>query len=423
MRGHPPFVVVSKYIVVRVLSLGLLLAVPREELLDHFCNLMPQGYRYRADLAALDACRPGGPLAVARAPVRTVLTVPKWTSALQVCPDAAFGSYIVRGLTEGFRIGYDYQQRRGRGRRNLASAAAHPREVDAYLTEELARGRVVGPLRAAVAQTVHTSPFGVIPKSGKPGRWRLILDLSAPLGASINTGISPELSSIRYARVEHAVRALGRLGPGALMAKVDLKSAYRVVPVHPDDHHLLGMAWRGGVYLDTALPFGLRSAPKIFSAVADALLWSMYEAGLTFGLHYLDDFFFAGRAHEWTCHADLSLVLLTCARLGVPVATDKVKGPIPVLTFLGIQLDSVAGCLRLPARKLERLKSELARPLCARAVSKRNLLSVIGLLHHAATVNRSGRAFLRRLINLSMVPRHMDHYVRLNKEARADLRW
>ena len=246
-------------------------------------------------------------------------------------------------------------------------------------------------------------------------RWRLILELSAPLGASINTGISRELSSIRYARVEHAVRALVRLGRGALMAEVDLKSAYRVVPVHPDDHHLLGMAWRDGVYLDTALPFGLRSAPKIFSAVADALLWAMYDDGLTFGLHYLDDFLFASRAHEGACHTDLSRALLTCARLGVPVATDKVEGPVAVITFLGIELDSVARCLRLPARKLDRLRNELARLLRSRAVSKRDLLSVIGLLHYAATVNRPGRAFLRRLINISMVPRHMDHYVRLNR--------
>ena len=104
-------------------------------------------------------------------------------------------------------------------------------------------------------------------------------------------------------------------------------------------------------------------------------------------------------------------------------ATDRVKGPVPVLAFLGIELDSVAGCLRLPARKLERLTDELARLMRCLAVSKRDLLSVTDMLHHVATVNLSGRAFLRRLINLSMVPRHMDHYVRLNSEAWADLNW
>jgi hypothetical protein len=54
------------------------------------------------------------------------------------------------------------------------------------------------------------------------------------------------------------------------MAKVDIKKAYRMIPVHPADRHLLGMQWDGQLILDAALPFGLRSAPKIFTAVADA---------------------------------------------------------------------------------------------------------------------------------------------------------
>ena len=138
--------------------------------------------------------------------------------------------------------------------------------------------------------------------------------------------LTPELSSSRYVRLEHAVRALVRLDRGTLMSKVDLESASLVVLMHPDDHNLLRMAWRDGVYLDTALPFGLRSAPKI-SAIADAFLWAMYDAGLPFGLHYLDDFFFAGRAHERSCHTDLSLALLTCARLGFDRRNGHGKGP------------------------------------------------------------------------------------------------
>ena len=45
------------------------------------------------------------------------------------------------------------------------------------------------------------------------------------------------------------------------MAKVDIENNYRLVPVHPDYHHLLGMSWRNATYVDSALPFGLRS-PK-----------------------------------------------------------------------------------------------------------------------------------------------------------------
>jgi len=46
-----------------------------------------------------------------------------------------------------------------------------------------------------------------------------------------------------------------------MMVKVDVKSAYRNVPVHPEDKWLMGMAWRVVLFVDTALPFGLWSAP------------------------------------------------------------------------------------------------------------------------------------------------------------------
>ena len=62
------------------------------------------------------------------------------------------------------------------------------------------------------------------------------------------------------------------LGRGTMLAKIDLKDAYRIVPVHPDDYHLIGVTWNGHAYLDRALPFGLRSALKIFSAIADLVL-------------------------------------------------------------------------------------------------------------------------------------------------------
>lgn len=74
--------------------------------------------------------------------------------------------------------------------------------------------------------------------------------------------------------VEDAAREVLRQGPDALLAKVDIKGAYRNIPVHPDDRWLLGMQWEGALLnLWTLLPFGLRSAPKIFTALADAAVW------------------------------------------------------------------------------------------------------------------------------------------------------
>ena len=93
-----------------------------------------------------------------------------------------------------------------------------------------------------------------------------------------------------YASIDDATNCILHLGPGTVLIKIDLKNAYRFVPVHPQDQHLLAMSWEGGTYVDHALPFGLRSAPKIFLAVADMLAWALHWAGIENQIHYLDDF-------------------------------------------------------------------------------------------------------------------------------------
>ena len=66
----------------------------------------------------------------------------------------------------------------------------------------------------------------------------MIVDLSSPTGGSINDGIPPEWCSLK---VDDVARHVAQLGRGALLAKMDIQQAYRMVPVHPDDRALLGM--------------------------------------------------------------------------------------------------------------------------------------------------------------------------------------
>ena len=97
------------------------------------------------------------------------------------------------------------------------------------------------------------------------------MDLSHPAGSIVNDGNEPELCSLHYTSVDEAAKLVNTVGVRAQIVKLDLESAYCIVPVHPDDRPLLGMAWKGSWYMDTVLPFGLRSAPKIFNVVADTL--------------------------------------------------------------------------------------------------------------------------------------------------------
>ena len=175
----------------------------------------------------------------------------------------------------------------------------------------------------------------MVPKGHTPGKWRLITDLSHPEGGSVNEGIPSEWCSLKFISVEAVAVAARRLGTGAMLAKLDIKSAYRLVPVHPDDRWLLGVELYGDHYVDGVLPFGLRSAPKIFTAVADALQWAMVRSGVSAVEHYLDDFITMGPPGSQECRVNLDRILAVCAELGVPLALDKLEGPTTKLTFLG----------------------------------------------------------------------------------------
>ena len=138
------------------------------------------------------------------------------------------------------------------------------------------------------------------------------MDLTYPEEGSINDGITPELCSLQYPSVDDVVRAVLSLGRGTNLVKFDIQSAYRVIPVHPLDRQLLGIVWNGQLYVDTALPFGLKSALKSFTAVADALLFILQKKRAHQILHYLDDFLLFGhqvhhnvaRHYSW-CWSDV----------------------------------------------------------------------------------------------------------------------
>ena len=127
---------------------------------------------------------------------------------------------------------------------------------------------------------------------------------------------------------------------------MDIKQAYRNIPVAPEDRHLLGIQWNDTVYIDQVLPFGLRSAPLVFSAVADALLWIMQQKGVSWAIHYIDNFLTIGPPDSSECLRNMLTMQETCARAGLPVEPTKSVGPATSLVFLGIEFDSTRGILR-----------------------------------------------------------------------------
>ncbi len=90
------------------------------------------------------------------------------------------------------------------------------------------------------------------------------MHLSYPHDSSVKDGIDIADFPLCYYTMYDAMDFVMRFGHHALTANLDVKSEFRLCPVHHSDHHLLRMQWQGHFYFDRVLPFGLRSAPFIF---------------------------------------------------------------------------------------------------------------------------------------------------------------
>ena len=190
------------------------------------------------------------------------LQLDQFHAELRHHPDKSAVTYVISGIQDGFRIGFDPSLVSLKSASsNMHSSSEHPSVIDSYLysylQNEVSFGRVAGPFPAPPFQSLHISRFGVIPKNNQPGKWRLILDLSPPEGHIVNNGIPKPPFTVQYVSVDTLIDGIMSLGRGTLMAKFDVASEYRNVAIHPDDRPLLGMQWCGQYFVDLLLPFGL----------------------------------------------------------------------------------------------------------------------------------------------------------------------
>ena len=158
-------------------------------------------------------------LPVSMSTIITPLLWTAWDHALQRHPDQTFAKLVVSGIWDGFRIGFNHIHLPSllSCKRNMGSAYEHPSIVQEYIMQEVAMGRLLGPFSSCPIQHLHTSSFGVIPKRHQ---WRLIVDLSSPVGHSVNDGVDASICSVAYISVDDIAAAILHLGPRALMASL-----------------------------------------------------------------------------------------------------------------------------------------------------------------------------------------------------------
>ncbi len=304
---------------------------------------------------------------------------------------------------------------------NWPSALEHDKEVSEFVHKNLSLGRVVGPWSHPPCDGYIASPIGAFVRSGST-KVRVIHDLSYPAGDSINDHIDPDKFTLQYVTVDDAAKMCAQF-PEAWMAKSDLASAFLHVLVKPQYWHQLGFKWKGLYYAFAVLPFGCRASPKLFDTLACGLEYmAKYRGTCNSTCHYLDDTFTCNATRE-SCQASIDKFNETAKLAGFTVQEDKCTKANQVMEFLGVVINTVEGTLSISQERMTEIVNLLQTWQSKRSCTKRQLLALIGKLSFAARVIRSGRTFLRRLIDLSKKARHLHHRLKLNVSAKLDIKW
>ena len=231
---------------------------------------------------------------------------------------------------------------------NHTSATQFPKDVDAYIEEERRYGALLGPFKESPIKNSHTSPFMTRNKPNSDRR-RVIIDLSWPIGASVNAGIDKDtyLSSPFALTIDDITSQLKRLGRGTLLYKIDVSRAFRHMRVDLGDFDLLRFYWRDA-YVDTCLPFETHHGSKIFHSLSDAVLYVMRQKGFCV-IDYIDDY--VGMAAPDFAHASFNALFQLMGDLGLTISDKKLVAPSTQVVCLDILINTENGTVSIPPDK------------------------------------------------------------------------
>jgi len=190
-------------------------------------------------------------------------------------------SKILPGLSQGFVINFP-PILRTQSPPNNSSVLSYAAEFNTIICKELAKGRYLGPFPLPLIEQVlgpyQSSPLSIIPKIGRPGKFRVIQNFSFPLipsiefpSPSINSDIAAEDFPTTWGKFSLIYDLISRLPPGSEAATRDVAEAYRTIPIHPSQ-------WPAGVMklsdtmgcIDTNLAFGSTPAAGVYGHISDA---------------------------------------------------------------------------------------------------------------------------------------------------------
>ena len=331
----------------------------------------------------------------ARIPVMSDLKVYNWRYLIKNYDYKILAEYI----QFGFPLAIDYGKfSYNTNVSNHFSAMCREKGVDKYFQIETSKNAILGPFDNKPFEEMHFSPL--MARDKPDGNVRVIVDLSWPIGQSVNSCTVPGVFDnvpfhLKYPSIDLLVQKINEIGPTALLYKIDLERAFRNLKIDPYDYPVLGLRWKQRMYVDVSVPFGFATGAASCQSCTDLVTWALRKCEI-WVMSYLDDFLGVAQPHKATSEFLALKNLLEF--LGLPLNVKKIEESAEEITCLGINVNARTGVLSIPNDKIVEVK-ELCLQWAHRATATRNQLQKLtGKLLYIHRCVEPARMFVNRIL-------------------------
>ena len=330
-------------------------------------------------------------------------------------------------LESGADIGCRGVYRSATFSKNAASAYEAGPEVTDAIAGWIVDGYAYGPVdEGEVPAGAKVS--GIMVRKKPNGAARVILNLSAPKGMSVNDGIDGEEFPAVMSSTGAWLKVLNKIGHGAWMTKTDWASAYKQIPVRGQDTDLQWFQWAGKFFKELCLIFGSKSSAGIFDESAKAVLelvCLMAGFPLEQVCQHLDD----------ACAASGDLEVLTkfddcfkevARRLGVKLAPrddhDKTFGPCRRGVVFGVEYDTGEWTWSLRPEKLARIVAAIREARDSKWLGAKQVQSLAGKLINVRPLIPAGKFNIDKIMEM-LAESSKQEQVAMSDQCRRQLRY
>ncbi|QRV93153.1 The BTB (BR-C, ttk and bab)/POZ (Pox virus and Zinc finger) domain [Ceratobasidium sp. AG-Ba] len=347
--------------------------------------------------------------------VSTLLIPDMWESEIREFGlQDEFGD-VPSGLRDGFRIGAKHPVYITRTPPNHKSAIERPLIIEKHIQTELAAGRYFGPFTRVDLEHLigpfQTAPLGVVEKPSAPGSFRIIQDFSFNPNPSSPTSLNSQIDTDDFPCVwgffDEVFRVIASAPKGTLAATFDVDSAYRQIPVHPDDQPHIVFMWGDDFYIDTRVPFRAASSNGLFARCGDLIMILYTKRGFGVVIKWVDDFLFIQfpflppQPPFFTAPFSEQEVYDYGHMLGWQWKPSKTHPYAPVFKYLGLQWDIPGRKVRIPCDKRQKYLARTESWLNLPSVNLKDTEVLVipegrphlaGLIRFLAAFNAAGRS-------------------------------